>query len=109
MRWQDIELAKAVHARVGDSVINEHGCDIILGGHDHFYYVSKFTSGATWNGYDPNKPFLGAEGDDSVLVIKSGTDFRDLSEIQLELKESAPGNVRKKYISTVTGKNICKC
>jgi hypothetical protein len=58
----------------------------------------------TWGGYDPHKPLHGAEGDDGVLIIKSGADFRDLSEIQLELEESPPGSVRRRYISTLHGK-----
>ena len=49
------------------------------------------------------QPLLGAEGDDGVLVIKSGTDFRDLSEIHLELEDAPEGSVRRKYISAVHG------
>ena len=38
-----------------------HGADIVLGGHDHFYYVSK---GATsWENYDCDQEVLGAEED----------------------------------------------
>ena len=50
----------------------KHGVDIILGGHDHLYYVSKGCH--RWEGYDINglDP-LGAEDDDGVLAIKSGT------------------------------------
>ncbi|KAG8826388.1 hypothetical protein FRC17_008269 [Serendipita sp. 399] len=102
----DLALAEALHARVGPSTIQEHGCDIILGGHDHVYYVSKFDqSGNTdaWKGYDITQAFLGAEKDDGVLVVKSGTDFRELSEIQLELEDAPEGSVRCKYISSVKG------
>ncbi|KAG8830103.1 hypothetical protein FRC17_005394 [Serendipita sp. 399] len=102
----DLALAQALHARVGSSIVQEHGCDIILGGHDHVYYVSKFDqSGNTdaWKGYDITQAFLGAEKDDGVLVVKSGTDFRELSEIQLELEDSPEGSVRLKYISSVKG------
>ncbi|PVF93825.1 Metallo-dependent phosphatase [Serendipita vermifera] len=105
----DIALAQAIHARAGDSVVNEHGCDILLGGHDHFYYVSKVNpdpSSNPWTGYDIHKPFLGAEKDDGVLLIKSGTDFRDLSEIKLELKDSPEGSIRKKYISSIQGARL---
>jgi 5'-nucleotidase len=100
-------LAQAVHARAGDSVVNEHGCDILLGGHDHFYYVSKVNpdpNSAPWTNYDIHKPFLGAEKDDGILLIKSGTDFRDLSEIKLELKDSPEGSIRKKYIASIQGR-----
>lgn len=102
----DIQLAKDLHARIGSGVVSEHGCDIILGGHDHFYYVSKFVQDATpetWKGYDMTQSFLGAEEDDGVLVIKSGTDFRDLSEIHLELEDAPEGSIRRKYISAVHG------
>lgn len=94
-------MAKCIHARSGPDHVGEHGCDLILGGHDHFYYVSKGVN--TWSDYDVNERVLGAEEDDGVLVIKSGTDFRDLSDIQLELKDAPPGSVRTKYISAVHG------
>ena len=101
---QDISLARAIHARVGADGITKHGCDIILGGHDHMYYVSKYGPDATsWAGYDVNSPMLGAEQDDGVLVIKSGTDFRDLSEIQLDIEESPAGSIRKRFISGLKG------
>jgi len=38
------------------------------------------------------------------LVVKSGCDFRDLSEITLELSSTPGGNVRNKVISKITGK-----
>jgi 5'-nucleotidase len=97
-------LARAIHARAGADSAAYEGCDIILGGHDHFYYVSKVGPGSTsWEGYDVNSPCLGAEEDDGVLVIKSGTDFRDLSEIQLDIEESPRGSVRKCFISAIKG------
>jgi len=97
-------LARAIHARAGADSTAHEGCDIILGGHDHFYYVSKVGSGArSWDGYDVNTPCLGAEEDDGVLVIKSGTDFRDLSEIRLDIEESPQGSIRKRFISSIRG------
>lgn len=79
-----------------------HGVDLILGGHDHFYFVSKGAS--SWEGYDTASETLGAEEDHGdVLVIKSGTDFRDLSEISLELGDTPEGSVRQKVIKAVTG------
>lgn len=50
-----------------------------------------------------NTPCLGAEEDDGVLVIKSGTDFRDLSEIQLDIEESPAGSIRKRFIAGLKG------
>jgi len=47
---------------------------------------------------------LGADKDDGVLVIKSGTDFRDLSDVLLELEDGPPGAVRRKVIKAVRGK-----
>ena len=47
---------------------------------------------------------LGSEDDKGdVLVIKSGTDFRDLSEINIELRDAPPGSVRKKFITSIKG------
>ena len=82
---------------------NRHGVDLILGGHDHSYYVSK---GVTqWTNYDVNEPVLGSETDlGDVLVIKSGTDFRDLSEVILDLEPTREGSVRRFIIKSITGK-----
>jgi len=58
-----------------------------------------------WEGYDISKPSIGAEDDNGdVLVVKSGTDFRELSELTLELTDTPPGSVRKKIIKAVHGK-----
>jgi 5'-nucleotidase len=86
----------------GKSFANEHGADLILGGHDHLYFVSKGVD--SWENYDLTANVLGAEDDDgSVLVIKSGTDFRDLSSFDLELSQTSEGNVRRRVISKITG------
>lgn len=48
---------------------------------------------------------LGAENDlGDVLVLKSGSDFRDLSEFTLELEDTPPGSVRKKIIKRIDGR-----
>ena len=61
----------------------------------------------TWEGYDVNNGCLGSEGDKGdVLVIKSGTDFRELTSIELELEDvpdTADGAVRRKLIKSITG------
>lgn len=73
-----------------------------MGGHDHLYYISKGVT--TWEGYDVNEEVLGAEKDDGdVLIVKSGTDFRDLSEFTLELEDTPQGSVRKKLIKSIRG------
>lgn len=66
------------------------------------YYISGGVS--SWDGYDTSQEVLGAEDDHGdILVIKSGTDFRDLSEITLELSDTPKGSVRRKVIKTITG------
>lgn len=78
--------------------------DIILGGHDHLYFVGRGVD--EWDNYDlSGRHVLGAEEDKGdVLVIKSGTDFRDISEICLELADTPEGSARKKLIRRITGK-----
>lgn len=41
-----------------------------------------------------------------VLIVKSGTDFQDLSDISITLKDTPSGSVRKKVISEITGESI---
>ena len=109
-RTQDIVLAKALGAlspstQSKTSIANKHGVDILLGGHDHFYYCCKGVD--SWHGYDINQPCLGAEEDHGdVLIVKSGTDFRELSEIILSLSDTPEGSIRKKVISKITGKRV---
>jgi len=104
----DIQLAKQLLALTPSSqsssnIANEHGVDIILGGHDHLYFVGRGVD--EWDNYNLSGHVLGAEEDKGdVLVIKSGTDFRDISEICLELKDTPEGSARKKLISRITGK-----
>jgi 2',3'-cyclic-nucleotide 2'-phosphodiesterase (5'-nucleotidase family) len=104
LSYKDIALAKALHARPSsdEDVFMKHGVDIILGGHDHLYFVSNGCQ--KWDGYDINgtEP-LGAEEDDGVLVIKSGTDFRELSELTLELEDGPLDAVRRKAVKSVVG------
>ncbi|KAF7983055.1 hypothetical protein HWV62_23947 [Athelia sp. TMB] len=104
----DIALAKALlalspSAQKQTNIASTHGADILLGGHDHLYYVSKGVT--SWQGFDVNEEVLGAENDQGdVLVVKSGTDFRDLSEFTLELEDTPIGSVRRKVIKKITGK-----
>ena len=84
-------------------ISNEHGVDLILGGHDHLYFVGRGVD--EWENFDKNENILGAEADDGdVLVVKSGSDFRDLSEMTLELTSTPSGSVRTRVISKITGK-----
>ncbi|EIW60617.1 Metallo-dependent phosphatase [Trametes versicolor FP-101664 SS1] len=105
----DIKLAKSINAlspsaQESQSIENIHGADIIFGGHDHLYYVSRGVT--SWEGYDLDQEVLGGEEDHGdVLVVKSGTDFRDLSEIALELADTPEGSIRRKVIKTIRGKH----
>ncbi|KAH9901135.1 Metallo-dependent phosphatase [Cubamyces lactineus] len=105
----DIALAKKVNAlspsaQETNPIDGLHGVDIIFGGHDHLYYISRGVT--SWGNYDLDQEVLGAEQDHGdVLVIKTGTDFRDLSEITLELADTAEGSVRKKVIKSIRGKH----
>lgn len=68
------------------------------------YYISRGVD--SWEDYDTSQEVLGAEEDKGdVLLIKSGTDFRDLSEIDLELEDVPTGGnfVRKKLIKKIAG------
>ncbi|KAI6116926.1 Metallo-dependent phosphatase-like protein [Pisolithus croceorrhizus] len=104
----DIQLAKDLFASSPSAQCTppnflSHGVDIILGGHDHIYFASKGVS--SWEGYDTESPTIGAENDHGdVLVVKSGTDFRDLSQLMLELEDAPEGSVRRKVIKAVHGK-----
>ena len=79
-----------------------HGADILLGGHDHFYYVSRGI--ASWKNYRVDEEALGAELDEGdIIVVKSGTDFRELTELVLDLEDSPIGSVRQKTIKSIRG------
>ncbi|KAG9318101.1 Metallo-dependent phosphatase-like protein [Chiua virens] len=82
----------------------EHGADIIMGGHDHLYFVSKGVT--TWEGHDvlEAQQRIGNWTTGDILIVKSGTDFRDLSELTLELEDTPPGSIRQKLIKAVHGK-----
>ena len=61
----------------------------------------------SWESYDVGRECLGSEGDKGdILVIKSGTDFRELTSIDLELEnvpEATDGAVRRKLIKSIKG------
>ncbi len=83
-------------------IISDHGVDLVLGGHDHIYYAG--TGVTAWENFNVNEPILGAECDNGdVLVVKSGTDFRDLSEINLTLSSTPEGSLRSRVISRIMG------
>ncbi|KAL0947321.1 hypothetical protein HGRIS_013440 [Hohenbuehelia grisea] len=104
----DVAVAKQLSAfspstQQKSPIRDVHGVDLILGGHDHLYYIARGVD--SWEDYDINQKVLGAEEDHGdVLVAKSGTDFRDFSEITLQLERSPPGSVRGTVIKKITGK-----
>ncbi|CAE7121238.1 unnamed protein product [Rhizoctonia solani] len=99
----DIELAKQVlaHSKLSKDSANSHGADILFGGHDHMYYIGR--GAQKWDNYDLNNTCLGSEGDDGVYLVKSGTDFRDLSELIIELEDTPEGNIRRKVVKYIRG------
>ncbi|KAJ6526896.1 Metallo-dependent phosphatase [Mycena vulgaris] len=106
----DITLAQALFAlsptaQAKTNIASEHGVDLLLGGHDHVYWISK---GVTeWEGYDvqSESPQADAKADQGdVLVVKSGTDFQDISEVIITLKDAPAGSVRRKLIQELKGK-----
>ncbi|KAI6043035.1 5'-nucleotidase [Pisolithus marmoratus] len=107
-RSMDIRLAQDLFALSPSAqrispIFSSHGVDLILGGHDHMYFASKGMS--SWEGYDTGSETIGAENDrGDVLVVKSGTDFRDFSELMLELGNAPEGSIRRKMIIGVHGK-----
>ncbi|KAJ6553022.1 Metallo-dependent phosphatase [Mycena capillaripes] len=108
IQFHDIKLAKALSAlsptaQAKTNIASEHGVDLLLGGHDHTYWISK---GVTeWDGYDLQTPHPDANDDlGDVLVVKSGTDFHDISEVILTLKDAPAGSIRIKLIQEIKGK-----
>ena len=68
------------------------------------YFIAKGVT--SWEGYDVNQKVLGAEDDEGdVLIVKSGTDFKDLSEFTLELEDTPAGSVRRKLIKSIRGEH----
>ncbi|KAG8885507.1 hypothetical protein FRB97_000832 [Tulasnella sp. 331] len=97
----DITLAKQLGALPNGGGASQHGVDMIFGGHDHMYYVGRGIQ--DWKNYDFKSNELGTEEDDGLLLVKSGTDFRDLSSMELEIIDAPKGCVRKKIVKSVKG------
>lgn len=97
----DIDFANAVGA-VSNPDPNSHGVDLVLGGHDHIYYVGNGASSFQGQEYPKGEP--GTEKDSATMIVKSGTDFRDLSELKLELTDKNNAAVRKRTIRNLSVK-----
>jgi 5'-nucleotidase len=96
----DINLANDLGA-TKDASNQDHGVDLVLGGHDHTYYIGKGVD--EYKGEDWQTDMPGLEKDLSCLIVKSGTDFHDLSEIILEISEPKEGAVRRRRIVGAKG------
>ena len=95
-------LALSPSGQKENSIASQHGVDLILGGHDHLYFVGRGVN--SWDNFNVSEKVLGAELDNGdVLVVKSGTDFRDLSEIKIVLESTPKGSVRNKIVRSITG------
>ncbi|KAI8088877.1 Metallo-dependent phosphatase-like protein [Halteromyces radiatus] len=108
----DIVIA-LTHMRVPNDVKLASNCydsiDLILGGHDHFYYVSKSIDivGENWSreenlkdvGFDPEQHL---KGDLPIRVMKSGTDFREFGLLHLVIDTDEKG---KKYIQHMSAEH----
>ena len=75
---------------------------VVLGGHDHLYFIGRGVS--SWDNFNVLEKVLGAELDNGeILIVKSGSDFRDLSEIKIVLESTPKGSVRNKIVKSITG------
>ncbi|KAI8978565.1 Metallo-dependent phosphatase-like protein [Pilobolus umbonatus] len=107
-----VDLVVAItHMRVPNDIRLAKQCkeeiDLVLGGHDHFYFISKSIPivGEHWTreqnlddvGFDPEE-----EEEEGVRVVKSGTDFRELSYLKLEINDTGD----KKYIQSMTAERV---
>ncbi|GAK63314.1 metallo-dependent phosphatase [Moesziomyces antarcticus] len=97
----DIDFANEVGA-VANADATSHGVDLVLGGHDHIYYVGNGAAHYDGDAFQRGEP--GTENDSAAMVVKSGTDFRDLSELKLELSERDDAAVRKRTIRSLSVK-----
>lgn len=95
----DVHLANELGA-VSNADPSSHGVDLVLGGHDHVYYVGRGVTSFEGNAYDD--AMEGSKGDSHTLLIKSGADFHDLSEIELQLSQKHDA-VRRRTIESVKG------
>ncbi|KAF8701381.1 Metallo-dependent phosphatase, partial [Rhizoctonia solani] len=103
---EDIELAKqasvfAASSKRGDGLEHIPGIDIIFGGHDHHYWVSN---GVPVEGLQPELSEKEKSESKDTLIVKSGTDFQDLSEVMIQVEERPNGTERKYVVTSVKGK-----
>ncbi|KAF8666177.1 Metallo-dependent phosphatase [Rhizoctonia solani] len=102
---EDIELAKqasvfAASSKRGDGLEHIPGIDIIFGGHDHHYWVSN---GVPVEGLQPELSEKEKSESKDTLIVKSGTNFQDLSEVMIQVEERPNGTERKYVVTSVKG------
>ncbi|ORZ07202.1 Metallo-dependent phosphatase-like protein [Absidia repens] len=109
----DLVLA-LTHMRVPNDVTLATTCldavDLILGGHDHFYYVSKSIDIVNPDesrqdylkdvGFDPEQDISSQQK--PVRIVKSGTDFREFGLLHLTIDTTPQGT---KYIQHMTAEH----
>ena len=97
----DVKIANALGA-VANTDPSKNGVDLILGGHDHEYYIGRGIESYEGSDFDTEMP--GSENDENSFIIKSGTDFHDLSAVEITLSEPHPPTaVRRRTIDHVKG------
>ncbi|EUC66990.1 ser/thr phosphatase family protein [Rhizoctonia solani AG-3 Rhs1AP] len=109
----DLELARQVGAYPADcdTLVKDNkkledipGVDAIFGGHNHEYYLGKGITLAHSRGLNPPNiqvnDFDTNEEYNDLLVVKSGSDFNDLSEVIIHL-EDREGTCRKKLVKSI--------
>ncbi|KDQ14258.1 hypothetical protein BOTBODRAFT_187916 [Botryobasidium botryosum FD-172 SS1] len=102
---EDIALAEALFV-TADSPDQGDVIDLILGGHDHEYYVGRGIE--TCQDFDPETSKL-KQAETSkypARIIKSGTDFHEFSEVTLELEYRPNAAVRRTVVKSVTVKRV---
>lgn len=87
---RDLHLGRVAHAV---------GVDLVLGGHDHFYSTQEAlpageaeAAAAASKPVDPSPDASGVGPSEpgACLVVKSGTDFRELTDVRLDVRLAAP-------------------
>jgi 5'-nucleotidase len=70
------------------------------------YYIGRGASD-DWTGFSGDHAAKGTEADKACHLIKSGTDFRDLTSATLTLSPSTdPAAIRKRTISSLKGEHL---
>ncbi|CAE6411104.1 unnamed protein product [Rhizoctonia solani] len=96
----DCETIKKANGKLEDLP----GVDAIFGGHNHNYYLGKGVNLGDQRGTNPptikSNDFDTEEKYNDLLVVKSGFDFNDLSEVIIRVEDRS-GKYRKKVITSL--------